>query len=80
MADLIGSVLMFPLLPLKGVMSLLEVLQREAEREKRASDMRRLHELDEALHAGQISAEEHERAQEAVLNSMIGTPAQGRER
>ena len=79
MADLIGSVLMLPLLPLKGVVSLIETLQREAEREKRAMDMKKLHDLDEALQSGEISAAEHERAQEAVLNNMIGTPSKGRQ-
>ena len=80
MAGLIGSILMLPLLPLRGVVSLAEVLQREAEREMRASRMRQLDDLDEALRSGQISAAEHERAQQAVLDSMIDArPAGGQD-
>ena len=79
MAGLIGSILTLPLLPLRGVVSLCEVLQREAERELRASRMRQLDDLDEALRSGQISGAEHERAQQAVLDSMMGAPPTGRQ-
>ena len=77
MAGLLGSILMLPFLPVKGVVALAEVLQREAERERRGSAMRQLEDLDEAKRSGEISADEHERTQEAVVDNMIGAPPKG---
>jgi len=77
MAGLIESILMLPFLPLRGVVALAEVLQREAERERRVSGLRQLQNLDEAKRSGEISADEHERTQEVVVNNMIGAPPKG---
>jgi hypothetical protein len=74
MAGLLESILTAPILPLRGVVSLARVVQREAERERHESGVRRLEELDEASRAGEISPAEHDQAQQDVLNAMMGGP------
>jgi hypothetical protein len=58
-----------PLLPLKGVLSLGELIQSEAERQLRDPGRlrRELDQIQQALDAGQISAEEADRAQEEAV-------------
>jgi hypothetical protein len=74
MAGLLESTLTWPILPLRGVVSLARVLLREAERQRHALGLRRLDELDQALRSGEISAADHEREQQAVLADMMGVP------
>jgi hypothetical protein len=58
-----------PLLPLKGVLSLGELIQSEAERQLHDPGRlrRELDQIQQALDAGQISAEEADRAQEEAV-------------
>jgi len=73
MAGLVSCILTLPLAPVRFVVALAEVLQREAERELYgpAAVRRQLEELDEALATGAISDDEHERSQQAVTDRLI---------
>lgn len=64
-----------PLAPVRGVISLAELIQRQVEEELHnpASARRALEELEDARAAGEISAEEEEEAQQAILDRMTGT-------
>ncbi|MGV9864025.1 gas vesicle protein GvpG [Rhodococcus koreensis] len=64
-----------PLAPVRGVISLAELIQRQVEEELHnpASARRALEELEDARAAGEISAEEEEQAQQAILDRMTGT-------
>lgn len=65
-----------PLLPVRGVISLAELIQRQVEQELHdpARARRALEELEEARNSGEISAEEEQRAQQAVLDQMRAQP------
>jgi hypothetical protein len=58
-----------PLLPLKGVLSLGELIQSEAERQLHDPGRlrRELDQIQQALDAGQVSAEEADRALEEAV-------------
>lgn len=62
------------LAPVRGVISLAEVIQRQVEEELHnpASARRALEELEQARAAGEISAEEEEHAQQVILDRMTG--------
>ncbi|MEV0973126.1 gas vesicle protein GvpG [Microtetraspora glauca] len=64
----------WPLLPLRGVIKLGEVIQEQAERELHdpAIARRELEEIAEARAAGRISAEEEALAIEQVVRRMSG--------
>ncbi|MDT2005261.1 gas vesicle protein G [Rhodococcus opacus] len=73
---LLSFIATLPLQPVKGVISLAELIQRQVDEELHnpASARRALEELEEAREAGEISAEEEEQAQQAILDRMTGTP------
>ncbi|MFC9841687.1 gas vesicle protein GvpG [Rhodococcus sp. NPDC127530] len=81
---LLSFIATLPLAPVRGVISLAELIQRQVEEELHnpASARRALEELEDARAAGEISAEEEEQAQQAVLDRMTGTarPPSGTEK
>ncbi|MGZ4524953.1 MAG: gas vesicle protein GvpG [Mycobacterium sp.] len=62
-----------PLAPVRGVVWLGEVIQRQAEQELRnpANTRRQLEELEEARERGEISADEEKRVQQQILQTRI---------
>ena len=72
---LLSFIVTLPLAPVRGVISLAELIQRQVEEELHdpASARRVLEELDEARERGEISAEEEEQAQQEILDRMTGT-------
>nr|WP_043777864.1 gas vesicle protein GvpG [Rhodococcus sp. JVH1] len=72
---MLSFIVTLPLAPVRGVISLAELIQRQVEEELHdpASARRALEELDEARERGEISAEEEEQAQQAILDRMTGT-------
>ncbi|MDH6292564.1 gas vesicle protein GvpG [Rhodococcus sp. NM-2] len=72
---LLSFIATLPLAPVRGVISLAELIQRQVEEEVHnpASARRALEELEDARAAGEISAEEEEQAQQAILDRMTGT-------
>ncbi|QSE95105.1 gas vesicle protein GvpG [Rhodococcus pseudokoreensis] len=72
---LLSFIATLPLAPVRGVISLAELIQRQVEEELHnpASARRALEELEDARAAGEISAEEEEEAQQAILDRMTGT-------
>ncbi|ABG92043.1 MULTISPECIES: gas vesicle protein GvpG [Rhodococcus] len=81
---LLSFIATLPLAPVRGVISLAELIQRQVEEEAHnpASARRALEELEDARAAGEISAEEEEQAQQAILDRMTGTarPPSGTEK
>ncbi|MDV6247884.1 gas vesicle protein GvpG [Rhodococcus opacus] len=73
---LLSFIVTLPLQPVKGVISLAELIQRQVEEEMHnpAAIRRALEELDEARAAGKITAEEEEQAQQALIDRMTGSP------
>lgn len=72
---LVTALLTLPLAPVKGVLWLGEVIQEQVEQQLHdpANVRRELEQLDEAERAGEISKEEKDEAQQAVLNRMISS-------
>ena len=72
---LLSFIATLPLAPVRGVISLAELIQRQVEEELHnpASARRALEELEDARAAGEISAEEEEEAQQAILDRMTGS-------
>ena len=72
---LMSFIVTLPLAPVRGVISLAELIQRQVEEELHnpASARRALEELEDARASGEISAEEEEQAQQAILDRMTGT-------
>jgi uncharacterized membrane protein len=70
-----SSLILWPLMPVRGVVSLAELIQRQVDSELNdpARTRRALEELDEARSRGEISAEEEHQAQAQILNSRIGS-------
>jgi hypothetical protein len=70
----LSFIVTLPLAPVRGVISLAEVIQRQVEEELHnpASARRALEELEQARAAGEISAEEEEHAQQVILDRMTG--------
>jgi hypothetical protein len=68
-----SAIVLWPLAPVKGVIALGEVLQRQAEEELHnpANTRRQLEELQEARERGEISADEERAAQERILETRI---------
>ena len=73
---LLSFIVTLPLQPVKGVISLAELIQRQVEEEMHnPAAIRRAHEeLDEARAAGKITADEEEQAQQALIDRMTGSP------
>ncbi|MBS2964935.1 gas vesicle protein GvpG [Actinocrinis puniceicyclus] len=69
-----------PLAPVRAVIGLGQVIQRQAETQQRdpAAVRRRLEELDEAQRSGRLGAEDVRREQSAVTTAML-RPAPGRD-
>ncbi len=70
---ILSSIVLAPLAPIRGVIALGEVLQRQAEEElySPANTRRQLEELQEARERGEISADEEKEAQEQILQTRI---------
>ena len=70
---LFSAIVLAPLAPVRGVIALAEVIQRQAEQELHnpATTRRQLEELEEAREQGEISAEEDEEAQEEILETRM---------
>jgi hypothetical protein len=68
-----SAIVLSPLAPIRGVIALGEVLQRQAEKElySPANTRRQLEELQEARERGEISADEEEEAQERILQTRL---------
>ena len=73
---LLSFIVTLPLQPVKGVISLAELIQRQVEEEMHnpAAIRRALEELDEARARGDITAEEEEQAQQTLIDRMTGSP------
>ncbi|HET6500805.1 MAG TPA: gas vesicle protein GvpG [Amycolatopsis sp.] len=69
---LVTAILGLPLAPVRMVVSLGEVIERQVERETRdpASARRDLERIERARESGEISAEEEAEAQQRVLDRM----------
>jgi len=67
------EILLLPVAPVRGVVKLGEILQRQANQELHnpARTRRQLEELEKRRAQGEISAEEEREAQEAILETMI---------
>lgn len=78
---LLSSILLWPLAPVRAVVSLAEVIQQRVEQEVRdpATARRQLEEAEDAHRRGEISATELRRIQQSVLDRMTGLSGGGLE-
>jgi hypothetical protein len=74
--DLISLTFGLPLMPIRGLVRLAELIQEQVELETRhpAAVRRHLEEVEEARMSGQISEEEAARQVEQILGQMIDQP------
>lgn len=76
---LLTGVLMLPLAPVRGVVKVAEVIQRQVEQEMHnpARTRRQLEELQEARERGDISPDEETKLQKQILQTRVkpATPA-----
>ncbi|WP_326837479.1 gas vesicle protein GvpG [Amycolatopsis rhabdoformis] len=74
---LVTGILGLPLLPVRGVLALGELIRRRVEEEAHdpATVRRELEAVHEARAAGEISAEEEAEAQQRVLDRLTGAQA-----
>ncbi|MTE16971.1 gas vesicle protein GvpG [Nocardia aurantiaca] len=72
---LLSSIFSLPLAPIRGVIWVGELIQDQVERQLHdpAILRRELEEIDRAAATGDLSAEEAEQAQQAVLERMTGS-------
>lgn len=77
---LLSGILLAPLAPLRGVVALAEVIQRQVDQELNnpAHTRRQLEELQELRERGAISSDEEHTAQEQILHSRIAPRRPGR--
>ncbi len=70
---LLSGIVMLPLAPVRGVVRLAEVIQRQVEQEMRnpASTRRQLEQLEEARERGEISANEERQLQQQILQARV---------
>ncbi len=70
---LLSGIVMLPLAPVRGVIKLGEVIQRQVEQELHnpANTRRQLEELEEARERGEISADDEKRAQQQILETRV---------
>jgi len=75
--DLMSLTFGLPLMPLRGLIRLAELIQEQVELETRspAAVRRHLDEVEEARASGQISDEEADRQVEEILGQMIDQPS-----
>jgi len=73
MVGLFTAIVTWPLAPVRGVISLAEVIQQRVDQEMNnpAATRRQLEELEEARERGEVSAEEEEQAQDAIIEAAI---------
>ncbi|MEU5841014.1 gas vesicle protein GvpG [Rhodococcus sp. NPDC047139] len=82
---LVTSLLTLPLAPVKGVMWLGEIIEEQVDQQLHdpANVRRELEQIEEAAAAGELSPDEKDAAQQAVLNRMISrsgsAPGEGEE-
>jgi L-fucose isomerase-like protein len=74
---LFSSLILWPLAPVRGVVSLAELIQRRVDEELNdpATIRRQLEDLEEARRRGEISPEQERQAQEQILASRISPRA-----
>lgn len=70
---LLSGIVLLPLAPVRGVVRLAEVIQRQVEEEMHnpANTRRSLEELEEARARGEISADEEQQAQQQILETRV---------
>ncbi|BBX66679.1 gas vesicle protein GvpG [Mycolicibacterium psychrotolerans] len=70
---LLSAILMAPLAPVRGVVALAEVIQRQVEQEMNnpANTRRQLEDLEEARERGEITPAEEQEAQQQILEARI---------
>jgi len=73
---LLGFLVTLPLQPVRGVVALAEVIQKQVDEELHnpANARKALEEVQEAAEAGEISPEEEQEAQEAVIEQLTSEP------
>jgi hypothetical protein len=73
---LFSSIALLPLAPVRGVISLAEIVQRQVEQELHnpANTRRQLEALEEARERGEISPEEERQAQREILETRVAAP------
>jgi hypothetical protein len=73
MVGLFTAIVTWPLAPVRGVVSLAELIQRRVDQEMNnpATTRRQLEELEEARERGEISREEENRAQDEIIEKRI---------
>ncbi|MEV0617226.1 gas vesicle protein GvpG [Nonomuraea sp. NPDC050404] len=71
---LVSTIFTWPMLPVKGLIRLAEMIQEQAERELHnpAAVRRRLEAIEEARQAGEISEEEERAAVEQIMKQVTG--------
>lgn len=74
----LSALILWPLTPVRGVVSLAELIQRQVDQELNdpARTRRQLEALEDARSRGEISADEERQAQEQILSERI-RPAPG---
>jgi hypothetical protein len=74
---LLSGIAMLPLAPMRGVVALAEVIQRQVEQEMNnpANTRRQLEALEEARERGDITPEEEQEAQQEILQKKIAPTA-----
>ncbi|MBF0660849.1 gas vesicle protein GvpG [Rhodococcus sp. (in: high G+C Gram-positive bacteria)] len=79
---LLTTLITLPLAPVKGVMWVGEIIEEQVEQQLHdpANVRRELEEIENAAAAGDISPEEKDDAQQAVLNRMISPGGPGADR
>jgi cytochrome c-type biogenesis protein CcmI len=72
-----SAIVLFPLAPVRGVIALGELIQRQVDQQTRnpAVVRKQLEELEEARERGEISPEEEDEAQDEVLGSIVAPAA-----
>jgi hypothetical protein len=70
---LLSGTLLLPLAPVRGVIRLAEVIQRQVEQELHnpARTRQQLEELEEARERGEISVDEEKQAQKQILQARV---------
>ncbi len=79
MVGVFSAIVTWPLAPVRGVVSLAELIQRRVDQEMNnpAVTRKQLEELDEARERGEISREEEARAQDRIIETKITPGAAG---
>jgi len=77
MVGLFTAIVTWPLAPVRVVVSLAEIIQQRVDQEMNnpAATRRQLEELEEARERGDVSAEEEEQAQDAIIEAAIAPGA-----